>query len=1438
VQGTDLGVDVINDATSQHVWVTDLATGTPIDAVTVGSTTSDETATTDANGVAVLGLPSGSHDNGYAVTATREGDVAVVPGYRVVEPETRRALWHVVDDRGTYRPGETVRIKGWVRGLSADRQLQAWDGDDVGYVAYDGYGVEVARGTAEIGPAGNFTLEIELPAGVSTGTGWIALDEEQAWATMHELTIAEYRRPDFEVTTSAGSGPHRRGESIAATAQADYYTGGPLGDAPVTWQVTTSEATYAPPGWDRFDFGRWVPWWFGGVFVDDLVPFESEPCCPPPDEAKVESFTGRTDAAGAHHLDLRVGDLDADLDGLPVTVRANAAVQDVNRQVIAGTTDLLVHPADLYVGLGGTDTFVREGEELTIDVIVTDIDGAAVAGRDVEVAAGRVNERFVDGDWTDELLDTTTCTVTSTTDPVPCTVTPPAGGTYRITATVTDDAGRASRSETTRWVSGAEAIPSRTVGREALTIVPDAEEYRPGQSAQLLVQAPFATGTGLIVTDRGPVTSTSTFEVVDGSAVVPVEVGEDDVPNINVSIEVAGTTPRTAADGSAVDGAPERPAFATGTVTLPVSTASRVLDVTVSPADAQLAPGAETTLDVQVAAPDGAPVAGADLLVVVVDEAVLALSGRELADPTSSFYAALPTEIEALYGRDGIVLVDPEALLGGGAGGDGDDAATGTTAAATGGGAADAEMQAPATTVADMAYEEGAPAEARSSAPGAENVSVRSNFDAVALFATDVTTDAAGHAAVDLQLPDNLTRYRVMVVAAGGTQQFGAGEANVTAELPLMVRPTAPRFLNFGDRVELPVTVQNNGDTSLDADVIIESANLGADVPAGVRVTVPAGERVEVRFPIAAEEVGRGALRVTAVSGERADSATVSLSVYTPSTSETFATYGELDDGAVVQPVLAPTDVIPQFGGLEVSTSSTILQRLTDAVLYLTEYRYASSDGLASQLLAISSLRDVLDAFDAAELPSAEEIDAAMNDYITELTAMQNDDGGFPYWLRGRPSEAFNTIHATHALIAARDAGYAVPADSITLGVDALTRIQEYFGPGLDKQAKWTLRAYALHVRALADQADPAAAQALYEEAGDELSLDALAWLWPVMPRSGPDNAETSAAIEQRFTDVAVDTAGAVTFTTGISDDGAAVTLASDRRTDGLILDALLAERPDSDLIVKVVRGLQAGQGPEGRWENVQENAFILLALRHYFDAFEGTDPAFVAGVWVGERYAGGQDFAGRSTSTTVISIPTADVIATGDAAVTVAREGSGRLYYRIGLRTAPASLDLAALDRGFVVARTYEAIDDPADVTRDADGTWRIRAGARVRVRLTMVAESQRTHVALVDPVPAGLEIVNPTLATSQEAPPDEEATPEDGGDDSWWWGPWFDHQNVRDDRAEAFAGYLGAGVYDYSYIAQATTPGEFVVPPTRAEEIYTPETFGRSATDRVVVG
>ena len=132
-------------------------------------------------------------------------------------------------------------------------------------------------------------------------------------------------------------------------------------------------------------------------------------------------------------------------------------------------------------------------------------------------------------------------------------------------------------------------------------------------------------------------------------------------------------------------------------------------------------------------------------------------------------------------------------------------------------------------------------------------------------------------------------------------------------------------------------------------------------------------------------------------------------------------------------------------------------------------------------------------------------------------------------------------------------------------------------------------------------------------------------------------------------------------------------------------------------------------------------------------------------------------------------------------------------------------------------------------------DGVWHIKAGARVRVHLTMVADNRRYHVALTDPLPAGLEIINPALAVSGSTPQDPNSPDYRYG--WWWWGTWYEHQNLRDERAEAFTSLLWDGVYQYTYTARATTPGRFIVPPAKAEEMYSLEVFGRSGSNVVVI-
>jgi uncharacterized protein YfaS (alpha-2-macroglobulin family) len=425
-----------------------------------------------------------------------------------------------------------------------------------------------------------------------------------------------------------------------------------------------------------------------------------------------------------------------------------------------------------------------------------------------------------------------------------------------------------------------------------------------------------------------------------------------------------------------------------------------------------------------------------------------------------------------------------------------------------------------------------------------------------------------------------------------------------------------------------------------------------------------------------------------------------------------------------------------------------------------------------------------------------------------------------------------------HALVLARDAGYQVPQITLDRVLEFATEIEQHMPSHYTEQHRRTLRAYAIYVLGEAGRTDVDAASELFTEAEGELEPDAMAWIWPSVA-----DPEIREEIERTIQNSVVETAGAAAIATGYAED-AYVIAQSARRVDGIVLDALLTQTPESDVIPKLVTGL-LGHQRRGRWNNAHENAFILLALNRYFDTFESVDPNFVARAWLGDDYVAESEFVGRTTDRYNTTIPTSvvleltaddDPLADTTVPLVLAKDGEGRLYYRLGLTYAPSDLRIDARDEGFVVERTYEAVDDPDDVRQDDDGSWHIRAGATVRVRLTMVADAPRAHVALSDPLPAGLEPINPALAVSQTIAPSDPNGDGVVAEPLWWW-RWFGHQNLRDDRAEAFADYIYGGTYEYSYLTRATTPGTFVTPPTTAEEIYSPEVFGRTATAIVVI-
>ena len=572
------------------------------------------------------------------------------------------------------------------------------------------------------------------------------------------------------------------------------------------------------------------------------------------------------------------------------------------------------------------------------------------------------------------------------------------------------------------------------------------------------------------------------------------------------------------------------------------------------------------------------------------------------------------------------------------------------------------------------------------------------------------------------------------------------------------------------------------------------------------------------------------------------------MPVWTPATTEAFATYGTTDqNGAIFQPVQTPGDVYPQFGGLEVTTSSTQLQELTDAFIYLYRYPYECSEQISSRMISIAALRDVLTAFKSKEMPSKEELDKNFAKDIEILKGRQREDGSFGLWSRNREryEYPFLTVHVAHALALAKQKGYNVPQEMLDKTKPYLKNIETKFDEWHKRspEARWTISAYALYIRDLMGDKDVVKAKALLKEATlEKLPFEAIGWILSVLAGDKNSTVEVD-AIKRFLMNRTTETAAAANFVTDYGDGGWLI-MYSNRRADGVLLEALIKAEPNNDLIPKLVRGL-LDHRTKGAWSNTQENVFILLALDKYFNAFEKVTPDFITKIWLGNTYAGEEIFKGRSIDSNLLNIPMSYLIEQGGTSnLILDKQGAGRLYYRIGMKYAPKNLKLAPADYGFTVLRKYEAVDAADDVKQNTDGSWTFKAGARVRVRLTMVAQARRYHVALVDPLPAGLEILNPELAVSESVPGDKQNTSVlEYGSRSygygyyWWRQNWFEHQNFRDERAEAFTSLLWEGVYNYSYVTRATTPGQFVVPPAKAEEMYHPETFGRTGTDFVNV-
>ncbi|HEX6766671.1 MAG TPA: hypothetical protein VF103_14355, partial [Polyangiaceae bacterium] len=479
-------------------------------------------------------------------------------------------------------------------------------------------------------------------------------------------------------------------------------------------------------------------------------------------------------------------------------------------------------------------------------------------------------------------------------------------------------------------------------------------------------------------------------------------------------------------------------------------------------------------------------------------------------------------------------------------------------------------------------------------------------------------------------------------------------------------------------------------------------------------------------------------------------------------------------------------------------------------------------------------------------LPLPANADAVAERTLAEILVRQRSDGGFALWPEQTESRVWVSAYALWVLDEASHRGAHVPKSVFERG---RAYLREHLASDWERDSASS--AFALDVLAMQGALDTGYAKRLLERR-DRLPLFAKGLLLHALAVG-----KAPAALREPL-------ARDISNRLRISGDAAYVAenvgteyaplMDSPARTSAIVLYAFLANEPKHALVTPLVRGLLAVRRG-GTYRNTQENAFALLALDAYRRVRETKLPSFTAAAFLGLKKLVELDAEGRSTRPVAASFPMSELVAAPNSLLTFEKEGSGTVFYEARLRYAPSEPAKRSIDLGFFVSKTLRAIRPEELSTLPANapegGTTKFHAGDLIVADLLVVTPSAREYVVVDDPLPAGFEPVDTRLRTTAgafasagaAARSDCDGCDEGDGDagdaDSFAYGyseAWA-RQELRDDRALYFVDHMPGGIYHYRYFARATSAGRFVVPPTKAEGMYEPETFGRTAAGIVEI-
>jgi len=1088
----------------------------------------------------------------------------------------------------------------------------------------------------------------------------------------------------------------------------------------------------------------------------------------------MDSGEAETDSRGDWTIESPLTNVDAyDWEiTLPATYSLIVTAQDETGFQITSQAEMLVHPSDFYIGVKPSAWISKAEEEVQFDVKVVDWEKEPNGVRNLRAVLNRVT-------WQSEVGELGQITYQRETEAISTeNFSTGRGGEALLRFSPPEPGtyqldvyGDGARTEVTLWVGGPGTTAWPTLSNQKIKLVADQDTYLPGDDAEIFIPNPFPGGAqALITVERHKIISYQTLNITSSGETIRIPLGDEESPNVYVSVTLLGQ------DG---DG---RADFRQGYINLLVGPVAKMMQVEVIGKPESLGPREEVQFKIRVSDHNGNPLEG-EFTLAVVDKAVLALADPNSPEIGEAFYGIQPLAVQMgipLGMHAGRSIFIPGGLGGGG---------------------------------------------------GAEAYFVRSQFEDTGYWSADILTDENGEAVVAIILPDNLTTWQAEARGVTKETEVGQATAEVVTTKDLLIRPVTPRFLVAGDHLALAAVIHNNTDGDLTADITLQGTGIQRDIPdlSTQTVDIPAGGRTRVEWWGTVEDVDEVDLTFTADAGEYSDAVkpylgAIPVSRYTAP--QAFGTSGVLkDSGQLLEIVTLPKTYDPEEGSLEIELSPSLAAALLTALDAMEEDPHVSTIAVLAHFLPNVITYQTLQELDLDYPKLESRLEASIPETLDALAAAQNEDGGWGWW-QGSASDGEISSFILFGLSQAEKAGVFVEDLMIQQARGYLLATL----PAIDMLAEpWQYNQLAFRYFALTEAGiDTRGGMLKLASLSSQLSPYAQAVLALALENQIPGN-EQSRTLFSNLVGTGIRTSTGIHWE---NPESCRCWLNNATTTTAIVTYALARAEADSGTLPEAVRYLVSASDPGGDWGSAYETSWAVLALNEVMKTNDDLSTNFIYSSAVnGTEIINGQAEGPAQLETVTASIPVGTLYAEDPNALIINRgEGDGTLYYKAHLLVSRPAEDVPPFGKGMSISRVYADFSNEGTpiFTQDA------AAGTLLQVQLTLVLENDAHYLMVEDRIPAGAEILDTRLKTTQQDTVEYlvSAPFRDGW--GWWY---FNRPTVLDDRVSWSVNYLPAGTYQLTYSISLAHPGEYQVLPARSWEVFFPETQAVSAGEKVII-